>query len=66
MKIIMPIVIGLVLNMIIGAIILVSIDKDKRLYAWYESCPAIIAPVVQPLILMFWPFVVLRYFFGKS
>ena len=50
------VLIGVVINMAIGAGVWTAIDdKDQRLYQWYKSAPRKISWWVQPLILFCWP-----------
>ena len=61
MSIFFWILIGLLINMFIGAVVCVTIDdKEEHLYHWYKECPL---PIFgKPLILSCWPIILYFYF----
>ena len=47
---------GLTANTIIGAAVWASVDdNERRLLAWYRSCPVRASAWAQPLVLNAWP-----------
>ena len=47
---------ALLANTLLGAAVMSAIDdKQQRLFAWFDSCPPHLAPIVQPLVLNTWP-----------
>ena len=50
------ILVGLAVNMIVGAGVYAAIDTDdQQWFIWYRDCPPEVAWFVQPLVLELWP-----------
>ena len=65
MTVILYILLGILLNAILGSMILASIDtivkRNNELFKWYKACPSVIFKV---LVIELWPVVTYMYFFG--
>lgn len=56
MDILLWAVVGVVVNLVVGAGVWASIDdKEQRLLYWYTDCPPQIGWLVQPIALTAWP-----------
>jgi hypothetical protein len=49
----------LVANAIVGAAVLTSVDRDKRLFKWYSEAPN---DWLRMGVLQAWPYIVFKYY----
>ena len=59
------VLVGIMVNMVIGAGVYAALDEDGDLFRWYTECPPMISWFAQPLVLTLWPIAVVAAWISR-